>query len=118
MESGGEERVRGWPGNRGGGQDHPPFLMPGQMVGGPEGQRSSGRIGTPPRPPIRDPYTVPYTDLQGDRGDFGQLAVTGGLGTVSRVEEMEAPNFLHTFMPIPRFETDFDLPLNLSKMSL
>jgi hypothetical protein len=87
---------------------HPPFLMPGQLVGSPDGQRSSGRE-TP-----HNPYTAPFSD-QGDGRDFRGLVGTRDLGTVFR---SEAPTFLHSFMPIPRLETDLDLPLNLSKMSL
>jgi hypothetical protein len=117
-EGGGGETVRTWPLGR--------------------GTLTRPRPRTPPRPPIRNPYTAPFSD-KGDGRDLKGVAGSGGLGAVFRSEGMEAPNFLDSFMPIPRLEMDDlpleapnflnsfmpiprlemdDLPLDLSKMSL
>jgi hypothetical protein len=91
-----------------------------------------------PRTPPRKPYTAPFSD-KGDRKELEGITGSGGLGDDFRSEGMEAPKFLHSFMPIPRIEIDYlpleapnflnsfmpiprlemdDLPLDLSKMSL
>jgi hypothetical protein len=88
-----------------------------------------------PRTPPRKPYTAPFSD-RGDRKELEGITRSGGLGDDFRSQGMEAPKFLHTFMPIPRIEIDYlpleapnflnsfmpipedDLPLDLSKMSL
>jgi hypothetical protein len=122
-EGGGEETVRKWQENEEGG--HQPLLRPGNSGG--QGSLGHGILGipsrfrpkTPPRPPIRSLYTAPFSD-QGDGMDLKGVAGSGGLGAVFRSEGMEAPIFLNSFMPIPRFmdlEMD-DLPLDLSKISL
>jgi hypothetical protein len=91
-----------------------------------------------PRTPPRKPYTAPFSDKE-DRKELEGVAGSGGLWDGYRSGGMEAPKFLHSFMPIPGIEMDYvpletpnflnsfmpiprlemdDLPLDLSKMSL